>query len=357
VSRLGVRALGFVALAAIVAGALVRYRQSRRVLSVEVAVVTREDVVQSLAAITASVEPREERIVAADRAGRIAELRARLGQTVRRGDGIAVLADPLLEAEVSQAELDVDRAARDLERTRRLRTSELVAPAELEAAEYQYRSAVARARLLEARRNQLIIRAPISGTVTVEHAKAGEVLGGSVEGLQRSLAFPVVSIATTRDLVVRAYFDEADIPQVRRGQEAVVAVDALEGRTIRGVVQRVAPVPSLAAAGSSYEVLISLTETANTLLPGLDADVRVLVARAAGAAGVPREAVFPCGSRHSCVFALAGNRAAIRPVETGISSASRVEIRSGLSIADTVLVGFPPQLADGARVSVRSGRP
>lgn len=356
-SRRGVQVLGFVALATAVVGASVRYRQIRQALPVETTEVVREDVVQSLAAISATIEPREERIVAADRAGRVAELRARLGRRVRRGDVIAVLADPVLEAEVSQAELDVDRARRSLERTRTLRASEFVAPAELEAAEYQYRSAAARARLLEARGDQLVLRAPISGTVTAEHARAGEVLGGSVEGLQRSLAFPVVTVATTGDLVVRAFFDEADIPRVTRGQLAVMAVEALEGRAFRGVVERVAPGPSFTAAGSSYEVLIRLAGVQTALLPGLNADVRVVIAQATGALSVVREAVIPCGADRRCVFALAGGRAALRPVATGISNASRVEIRSGVTAGESVLVGFPAHLRNGARVAVRSSRP
>lgn len=355
--RRAIQAIGMLTLTAGVAGGALRYRQARQELVVDAMAVTKDDVVQTATAVMATIQPREERVVAADRPGRLAELRARLGQRVRQGDVLAVLADPVLEAEASQAELDLVRADRNLKRTRALSTSGFVAPTEMETAEYQYGSAAASMSLLRARRNQLILRAPIDGAVTAVHARPGEVLGGSIQGVQGAPAFPVLTLSSIRDLVVKAYFDEADIDLLFRGQEATVAVEALAGHSFRGQVERVAPGPSVTTAGNSYEVLIGLAETATTLLPGFTADARVVVKRVAGTVNVAREAVFPCLSGRHCVYLLAGDRVTQRPVQTGISNATSVEIKSGLSVGEMVIVGFPGQIREGARVRVRSGRP
>ncbi len=333
--------------------ALLYYLSARRLPSVEVVEATRGDVVHAVTATSATIEPRQQIVIAADRSGRVAELRARLGQSVTRGDTIAVLRDPVLKAEVSQARLDIDRTQRSVERARALAQQGSIPPSELEAAEYDYRSALARMRTLEARQEQLIVRTPITGAVTAEHVKEGEVLGAPVEDGQRVLAFPVVTVSTTSDLIVTAHIDEADIANVRPGQGAIVTIEALEGRSLRGVVERVAPAPSLTTAGTTYEVIIRLHKPASSLVSGLRADVRVVVERATEALSAPKEAVFACGTTGQCLFAVRGDRAELRLVEIGIRDASRIEIRSGLAEGERVIVGFPPDLRDGTRVSVR----
>lgn len=344
-----------VAAAGLIGGSL-RYRWSRRAPWVEVVGVTREDVVQTVTATTAAIQPRQEIVVGADRSGRVAELRAHLGQAIRRGGVLAVVADPVLNAEAAQAELDTGRTNRNLERARALRSQGFIPAAELEAAAYDYNSSLARMRTLRERQRQLVIRTPISGTVTAEHVRAGEMLGGSADGQLRTVAFPIVTVATMGDLVARAYIDEADIPKVHPGQEALVTIEALDARVLQGVVERVAPAPSVNTAGSTYEVIITLRGARDLGVAGLTADVRVVVGRAAGVVSAPKEAVYPCRGGGRCVFVLGGDRAASRPVETGISDASQVEIRRGLVVGERVIVGFPQDLRDGERVAVRAGR-
>lgn len=326
-------------------------RQRRGALPVEVVRATQGEVVHTVSSTSASVEPTLDLVLAAERAGRIVELRARLGSRVRRGEIVAVMADPVLEAELAEASVDVERADRELKRARALAAQGYIARSELEQVEYSYESAGATAATIRARRAQLTIRAPVSGTVTAEHVQPGEVLAGVIDVGLRPTVFPVVTISTVEELVVKARIDEMDISKVRPGQQATIAIEAVS-REFAGVVQSVAPAPSVGVGGTTYEVIVGFVDPRVALVPGVRADVRVVVARSNAATRVPREAVFPCGEGH-CVFVLERDRARLRAVVTGISDASQVEIRSGLRAGEPVLVGFPPDLREGRRVVVR----
>lgn len=325
-------------------------RHRRGALPVEVVRAAQGEVVHTVSSTSASVEPRLHLVLAAERPGRILELRAGLGRRVRRGEIVAVMADPVLGAELVQASVDVERAERQLERARALAEQGYLAPSELEQAEYAHEAAEAKAATIRARREQLTIRAPISGTVTAEHVQPGEVLAGVIDVGLRPTVFPVVTISTVDELVVKARVEDVDIPRVRPGQQATIAVEAV-GREFAGVVRSVAPAPSAGVGGTTYEVIVGFVDPRVTLVPGVRAEVRIVVARADAVARVPREAVFPCGEGR-CVFLLERDRARLRAVVTGITDASQVEVQSGLRVGEPVLVGFPPGLRDGSRVVV-----
>ncbi len=348
------RLIGLVAsvlVVAALASGYAAYRRNSRIARTDAVEAGKGDVTQTVSSISASVQPRLEITVASERSGRVAQLRARLGQRVEEGEVVAVLAGPVLEAELSQAALDVDRARKKLERARALSAGDALSRADLEMADFDFQAAAAKLTTLQARRRELTIRAPISGCVTAEHVKLGELLGRASEAAQGLHGFPIVTLSTLDDFVVKAYVDEVDVLRVRQGQEALIAMEALLGTTFVGVVSSVAPAPAARATGTTYEVLVTFKEPPERLVAGVRAAVRVVVARASDVVRVPREAVFPCDAGR-CVFVPDGERARRRRVETGISDATHVEIRSGLAAGDRVLVGFPEKLREGAQIAL-----
>jgi HlyD family secretion protein len=191
--------------------------------------------------------------------GRLTRLLKDEGDTVRRGDTIAVLEQPGLDAliaqrraqaraarlrvhEVAAAQADSARAAHDLARAEPLRAQQIVseqqydalkaaaaaATARLAAAQAALSDAAAASAALAAAlavRDQLVIVAPEAGIVLTRYADPGEAL---------SAGMPVVALGLVGHPWIRAYVGDRDVARLKLGQGATVRLDgydaALSGR-------------------------------------------------------------------------------------------------------------------------------
>ncbi len=201
-------------------------------------------------------------------AGRVARLLKDEGDTVRRGDTIAVLEQPGLDAviaqrraqaraaalrtaEIAAAAADSERAANELRRAEPLRARGVVSPqqfdalaaaaaaaaARLQAVRAAARDAAAAAAALRAAlavRDQLTVLAPADGVVLTRFADRGEALAAGM---------PVVSVGLVTRPWVRAYVGERDIGRVRLGARAAIRLDVAPGApaALPGRVVDIAP--------------------------------------------------------------------------------------------------------------------
>ncbi len=215
--------------------------------------------------VAGTVEIRELR-VAPLAAGRLVRLLKDEGDTVHRGDTVAVLEQPGLDAliaqqraraeaatartaEVQAAEADSERAARDVARARPLRESGVLAPQQFET--LQSAAAAAAARLqavrgavresqaaraglaaIEATRDQLTLTAPEDGIVLTRFADRGEAV---------TVGMPVVSIGVVHKPWIRAYVGERFLARVAVGQPVAVRLDAYPDSAFTGRVVEISP--------------------------------------------------------------------------------------------------------------------
>jgi HlyD family secretion protein len=215
--------------------------------------------------VAGTVEIREVRL-APLAAGRLVRLLKDEGDTVRRGDTVAVLEQPGLDAliaqqraraeaatartaEVQAAEADSARAARDVVRARPLRESGVLAPQQFEALQSIAASAAARLQAvrgavresqaaraglaaIEATRDQLTIIAPDDGIVLTRFADRGEAV---------TVGMPVVSVGLVTKPWIRAYMGERFLARVAVGQAVAIRVDAYPDSAFRGRIVEISP--------------------------------------------------------------------------------------------------------------------
>ena len=215
--------------------------------------------------VAGTVEIRELRL-APLATGRVVRLLKDEGDTVRRGDTVAVLEQPGLDAliaqqraraeaatsrtaEIQAAEADSQRAARDLARARPLRESGVLAPQQFEA--LQSAAAAAAARLqavrgavresqaaraglaaIEAVRDQLTLVAPEDGIVLTRFAERGEAVTSGM---------PVVSIGLVDRAWIRAYVGERFLARLAVGQPVTVRTDAYPDSAFSGRIVEISP--------------------------------------------------------------------------------------------------------------------
>ena len=189
----------------------------------------------------------------------------------------------------------------------------------------------ARARLsaagLQARR--LVVRAPADGTVTALLA---------VPGAPADPSTPIATVADLRHLAVRVDLSEFDIAKVRRGQPAILSVDALGGRGLPGRVVFVAFTGLDTGGVVTLPVRVALIHAA-TVKPGMNVSVKIVVAQRRNVVEVPLEAVADHGiAGHSVTVVGPGGKTSLRRVTLGLADNKQVEIRSGLRPGERVLL-------------------
>jgi HlyD family secretion protein len=141
-----------------------------------------------------------------------------------------------------------------------------------------------------------IIRAPVDGTVILRNVDAGQTVAAS---LQAPVLFTIAQ--DLRDMQVEAAIDEADVGRLRVGLGATFAVDAFPRRSFNGEIKQIRKSPQNVQNVVSYTVVISALNPDMALLPGMTANVRIVVENRASALKVPNAALRwrPAGASDS----------------------------------------------------------
>ena len=210
---------------------------------------------QQTISATGSVEASRKILVTTEPGGRVAALSFEEHDHVVKGQVLAKLDDTEISTQLRQAEAALKLAdahlagaAATLRQTSILHAKGYVAQQEVEASQRQvdlYGTQVeeqqATIQLLKTKLARSLIRAPISGVVTRKFVEVGGVVsdgsrgpGGPPGGQLQPIA--IAEVAQLGALVFQAEVDQIEIDNVRRGQPAVIALDAFPERRFSGMV-------------------------------------------------------------------------------------------------------------------------
>ena len=180
------------------------------------------------------------------------------------------------------------------------------------------------------------ITSPISGTIIEKDAKQGDAMtsGGSL---------CVIYDLSYLEMVINV--DELQISSLSVGQKVQLTADAVTDKTYTGEVTRVSMKGSASGGTTTYPISIRIDDT-DGLRPGMNANAEIVVAEAKNALVVPNAAVVRGGyvlvtkKSPSAANAVEGMDApdgyVYVKVETGVSDDSYTQIKSGLSVDDTI---------------------
>jgi multidrug efflux pump subunit AcrA (membrane-fusion protein) len=186
------------------------------------------------------------------------------------------------------------------------------------------------------------VKSPLSGTVGRLYLDKGSTIG---------LETPVALIARMDRVKVEFSIPEKDMVKVSKGQQARIRVDAYPDRTFNGKVTRLSPVVDPITRSAYAEVTLSNPD--HKLKPGMFAEIDIVVVSSKGAVVVPKDAILEePNSGSSFVFVVAGGSAMKKVVETGISQQGLVEVKSGLTFGEKMVITGQHYLKDGDRVEV-----
>ena len=199
---------------------------------------------------------------------------------------------------------------------------------------------------LERRVASLTVRAPADGIVYGLPRRSGEaVVAGQV----------VANVIDPARRRLRARVDQPDLPQTAPGQRLVVTFDGLAGERWDGKVTFVDPGLREVGGREVGEVLGEVADPKSKLPSNAAVDVQIVTGEKKSALVAPRASVFRDGEKRY-VYVLDGGRARRREVTVGLVGLTEVEVASGLTEKDVVILTGATALSDGLRVRATSAK-
>lgn len=359
--------------------------------TVAVALVERKPISSSLK-LSGEFRPFQEVDVHAKIAGYIRKIYVDVGDHIKAGQTLAVLEVPELSAQllgadaavrrakdaIRRAQGDLDRAqslhaATHLDYTRLKQASAdrpgLIAEQELDDAQAKDKEGEAQifaseAALSEAR-NQLDVAiaqqkqlaamsdytrivAPFNGVITRRYVDTGALVQAGTSS--NTQALPVVSVAETDLFRLTLPVPESDVPMIRLGSTVTVRVPALN-RNFNGKVSRYADAVNEETRTMHTEV--DVPNRKGSIVPGMYAEVNLTLSRKESVLAVPVQAVTRNGSQASVLVVNSQARVEERQIQLGLQGSDEVEVVSGLSPHEQIVVGSHAELRPGDLVAPR----
>ncbi len=286
--------------------------------------------------------------------GRVSELHAQEGSRVSRGQVLARLESPDLEALRLNIKAQLAQVDLDLGRSERLVKEGIADQAGLDRLRNQKAALKAQLEYQEALLESMVLRAPFSGVVTQKLSEVGETVApGSAGGANAINA--ILTLVDFNTLEVEVEVSENGIARLRRGMPAEVRVDALEtlpgARPLEGRLREI--YPSSNRQKAVVIVRVAFQSIDPRLVPDMGCKVTFL--------GDPyredtlilgrEQVVRQKGKPH--VWILDRGVAALQPIEIAGENPLGYEVK-GLA-ADAPLLVLPPDftLKPGSRVEVK----
>jgi len=204
------------------------------------------------------------------------------------------------EAKLLQAKATREESATQLRRLEQLYAEKLSSPQDLDAQrataergaadEASARAAVSQARAsLQTVRTDLakaVIHSPIDGVVLTRTAEPGATVAAQ---FQAPVLFKIAE--DLRRMELRVDVDEADVAQVRQGEDATFTVDAYPGRTFQAQIKRVRQASQTTEGVVTYEAVLAVDNSNLALRPGMTATAELTASRVKDAVLVPNAAL------------------------------------------------------------------
>jgi HlyD family secretion protein len=320
--------------------------------------------------------------------GKVVELYIEEGKPVKQGEVLARLDDTNVRAQLalSESQLDAAKAAqaevkvqliegeRQLRRTRELHERKLVSDAAIDNAQSTVDSL--KARLESAQQNvsvaergvsvqrrqidDMVVRAPFNGVITVKNAQVGEMISPLSAG-GAGTRTGIGTLVDMESLEVEVDVNENFINRVRPGQRVEAVLNAYPDWKIPCSV--IAVIPTADRSKATVKVRIKIDAKDARIIPDMGVRVAFLpeedkAQQAPGQAEAPRGVLIPAeavkdDAGTTVVFVLKGETVERRAVKLGETRGGQVQVIAGLSGGEQVALGELAKLADGARIEIQ----
>jgi membrane fusion protein (multidrug efflux system) len=305
---------------------------------VEVTPVIRRSI-SSFIETNGTLEAENEVDIVSRAAGPIVELLAEESDGIRRGQTLARLDDREYRAQLEIARVTLNEMRLAFERAKKLQEQALISPESYEEALSAYESAQARYEVDSITLEYTNIKAPFDGLVIKRYVNFAEQVGVNT---------PLFRISDFDPLLCPIQVPERDLPRLGIGQEAYLTIEPYPGERFEAAILRISPVVD--PSTGTIKVTLAV-RSRGKLRPGMFARVFVETATRPDALVIPKTALS-LDSIGDTVYVAAGPTASRREVLLGYHEGDFVEVLSGLSADELVIVIGHEGLSDSTPIQI-----
>jgi HlyD family secretion protein len=359
-------------------------RKNKHQFTFETTKVSRSSISNTVTA-TGTIQALKTVAVGTQVSGVISKIYVDFNSHVKKGQLLAEIDKvPLLASlENAQASLDAAQAQVDFQtpnfnRIKALFDKKLVAQTDIDLATYNYANSLAGLKTAKANYDKAkvnleyaSIHSPIDGVVLNRAVDEGQTVASS---FNTPTLFSIANDLTR--MQVEANIDEADIGQIKQGQLVEFNVDAFPDLSFRGEITQIRLQPVSTSNVITYTVIVKADNPDNKLMPGMTANITVIVEKNDSALIIPAKALkfkpdstemkayfesLPSNERPNPedrktrkghrksgqefqkqirVWIKTGDKIHPVKVETGINDGSNLEVKNGLNEGDEVILSM-----------------
>ena len=261
---------------------------------------------------------------------------------------------------------DVWQAEMALERVKRRTASDVIqAEVEVRAKEAEFERQKTALDKLERQIEACRITAPASGMVVYATSVSGRRWGQEplAEGQQVIERQELIYLPADAAMMAEIRVPESSLSKIREGLPTRVTVDALPGRVIHGLLQKIALLPDTSRSWLNpdlkvYVCEVHFNDTVEGLRPGMNCQAEIIIEEYEKALSVPLAALTRMEGKPA-VYVMTPKGPQPRLVEIGLDNNRLVHLKQGLKTGEAVLLAppFPQERTAETNQETRISKP
>ena len=277
--------------------------------------------------------------------GIIKEVRVEEGDHIKKGEILAKLEDNVIMADIAakQAGIEIarqkmDRLADKMAGKKELWNRRSISEHEYKDAKHQFNQAKielkqvkAELKGLQARLADMVLKAPVSGTVARRYVEPGEVVG---QGENK-----VIKLVSCSTVLAEASFGEKLYLRIKPGMPVVIRADALPGREFIGKVHSISP--EINDKDRTFTVKVKTPNPSLILRPGMFVRASLLKGKKGEPVWIPQSAILAELKGYGSVKVVRDSKVTLLKVKLGRKKDNMVQITEGLEPGHLVLLPQP----------------
>jgi len=293
--------------------------------------------IEEVVTYSGTLEAEKAALVGPELSMKINKILVQEGDNVHKGQVLAIMDSTQLR----QAEAQFEVAKKNYERMKSLKNTGSVDKQTFDQIESAYKTAESAYNFIK---NNTQIKAPFDGIVTLRTKHEGESFSPMLPSAYGDPA--LFRIVTLDKLKMNVNISDVDINKIKKGQKAYIFVDSEPDQYFLGTVTFISPEADMMSG--TFPCAINIDNRDHSLKPNQFALTDIVIKSSSKTLIIPKDALVD----DNYVFVVSKSKASKQAITRGLSNETEVEILSGLSENDLVIIGGAIGLPDGSEVII-----
>ena len=269
-----------------------------------------------------------------------------IGDTAKKGETLAILDIPEVNKQVEEATANFQLAKTAYDRWKRLRAEDAVSQQELDEKTALFRQTEAVLKRLRDLQSFGTVIAPFDGTITRRNVNMGDLVNAGNVGMAQAL----FTMAHVDKLHVYVYLPQDRAGQIKVGDEVLITQNSAPDKPVKGRIARTAG--AIDPSTRSLQVDVEVPNENRLLLPGSYVEVALNIALGSALIIPTNSLIFGAGGPF--VATVKDNKILKKKVSLGIDYGLQVEVRSGLTADEDIILNPLDSITDGQTVKIET---